>query len=123
MTRGAPAGMGARGAVAVALVATLGWQLYLALAARRNAPLLERVLEGFGGELPAVTEAFLRWHELLALLPAATAIAGLWVLRRAPLRWYASMVVAVALGVTLALQAWIHEAFLQPLLRLIEAVG
>jgi hypothetical protein len=109
--------------LAVALGVTALWQIYIVVVAFRMAPVLEGLPVGLGGELPAITRSFLGSYRAFGVLPAATAGAALVALRSESLRpWQSAVLVALALGATMALHAWTNEAFFAPVLRILRSI-
>ncbi len=110
--------------ITVALTVTAVWQVYIVAVAFRMAPVLENLLAGLGSELPTITGSFLGSYRFFVLLPAATAGAALVALRRESLGpWQSALLVGLALGATMALHAWINEAFFAPVLDLLRTIG
>ena len=116
-----------RGLVSAApFVAVILWQVYLVWLAFRVAPTLELFLGDLGQayeDMSWVVVSFLRFYRFTVVVPFAFVVLCFDVVRRRPVpRLYLSVVTGVALLAAFALHAWTTEAFLSPMLRLIENI-
>jgi hypothetical protein len=96
----------------------------MVLAAFRYAPTLSRFLKDLNaGSPPELTRLYLASYRYLPILPVLSLVAAIWALRGTETRLASALWVFCALVVTgLLLNAWMTEAFFQPLLQIIESI-
>ena len=111
-------------AMGLVLAISMAWLLYVITAAYRNAPEFLGLFEGLGNPLPPITRTFFLTYRWWWLLPALLTVLSVDLLRRPnpPVRYFA-VVLAATLFFSFAMQAWMYEAFFQPLTKILEAIG
>jgi hypothetical protein len=110
--------------LALVLGVVFAWLVYVVVAGQRNGRTFAVLLEGLGGELPAITRSFFatyRWWWLLAVAYALLAVDV--VRRRSPPPRYFAIVLATMLLTAFGLLAWMYEAVFQPLTDILEKIG
>ena len=118
----------ARKAVRVHLGVMLGaivlWQVHVAWLAWRQVPMFGELLNGLGAELPFPTRVVLSTYRAWGVIPAATAVFAIDVLRRPrPSLMHSTAVLVAAALAALLLQVGLLDAMLLPFLDVLHEVG
>ncbi|PYQ52372.1 MAG: hypothetical protein DMF59_04905 [Acidobacteria bacterium] len=115
--------MPSRSLLAIILAIGIAWQAYAISVAMRFGPPLAKFMAGLGVEPNAITRAFVATYLWWFVIPLVCAIVSIDVVRRtAPPRFYVTLVVIATLSAGFVLQAWTNEAWLSPLIYLMQAV-
>lgn len=107
-----------------ALLAALLWQVYVVLAAAVRVPQFSALFMGLGAELPIITRALFVFYRYWFTVPLIFLVISVDLLRhpeRSPR--YAGAMVFLAITAGFAMQAWLYEGCLTPLLQIGHAIG
>jgi len=108
----------------IALVAALAWQIYVLIRVALQAPTFLTLFEGLGTPLPTVTRAFVATYRYWWLVTALFSALSLDLLRRRelPVAYFAT-ILAFSAATALALDAWLEQAVLGPMIDLMQKIG
>lgn len=112
----------ARAGITGALSAALLWQVYVVVSAALRVPEFENLFKGLGVEVPVFTRALFVTYRFWFAVPLTFFIVAIDLFRK-PVRpaIYVGVVIFAAIAAGFALQAWLYEGCLEPLLRIMHA--
>ena len=118
-----PSGGPLKAIAAVALAASIAWQLYAVALARWYAPRFRELFEGLGAPLPSITLLFLASYPYWFLVPLLFAVLALFAIRRQPPSVaYLGALLAMSFASALALHGWLQEAVYAPLYAILDKI-
>ena len=115
--------MPSRSLLAIILAIGIAWQTYAISVAMRFGPPLAKFTIGLGMEPNPITSAFIATYLWWFLIPLVCAAFSIDVVRRKnPPASYATVILIATLSGGFVLQAWTNEAWLTPLIHLMQAI-
>ncbi|HYS52791.1 MAG TPA: hypothetical protein VER58_03375 [Thermoanaerobaculia bacterium] len=115
--------MPSRSLLAIILAIGIAWQAYAISVAMRFGPPLNNFMIGLGMQPNPITRAFIATYLWWFLIPLVCLLFSIDIVRRkSPPAFYAATVVVATLSGGFVLQAWTNEAWLTPLIHLMQAV-
>jgi len=115
--------MTSRSLLAIILAIGIAWQAYAVSVAMRFGPPLHKFMIGLGMQPGPITQAFIATYLWWFLIPLICAALSIDVLRRkTPTAAYVTLVVIATLSAGFVLEAWTNEAWLTPLIYLMQAI-